>query len=319
MRELPPTYVAYEMAYPSAVSATGSGIEPGVIRGVIVALELEPWGGAILPHEEVLGGPVQERLGLLRATATHLSPIYGTVAGPIEPLHAVLDDLAATTPVAEVIDDEGVRHRTWLLGAEVPLDGWLRDRPLLIADGHHRYTTALAYRDERRAENGPGPWDRVLTFVVDRSTQTIPVLPYHRVQRGGTPLGGGAVADRATAVAAIADEPPTVVSVTPGRDAPTFAVHRLRGAPPAVVALQHEPSGPAAGGSLSFTQDPDAAIAAVTDDGATAAYLLPPTTPERILSVVERGERLPPKSTFFWPKPRTGLVLMPLDGGGSAI
>ena len=68
-------------------------------------------------------------------------------------------------------------------------------------------------------------------------------------------------------------------------------------------------------GTLRFTPDAAEAVAAVESGEAVASYLLPPTTPDRIRKVVERGERLPQKSTYFWPKPRTGVVLMPLDVG----
>ena len=86
------------------------------------------------------------------------------------------------------------------------------------------------------------------------------------------------------------------------------------GGPPAVRAL-HETVLDAHGprGSLRFVPDAGAADAAVVDGDALAAWFLPPTTPERIRAVVDRGERLPQKSTYFWPKPRTGMVMMPLD------
>ena len=90
----------------------------------------------------------------------------------------------------------------------------------------------------------------------------------------------------------------------------------LRGEPPAVRDLHHEILDRAAPeGALRFTPDAAEAEAAVRSGEALAAWFLPPTTPDRIRKVVERGERLPQKSTFFWPKPRTGMVMMPLDPG----
>ena len=67
----------------------------------------------------------------------------------------------------------------------MPIGDWLADEPLLIADGHHRYTTALAYRDEMRATSGPGPWDRLLTFIVDAGSERLSVRPFHRIQTAG--------------------------------------------------------------------------------------------------------------------------------------
>ena len=128
------------------------------------------------------------RLRLLRATATHLSPIYGTVSGPCAPLAALLERTCREAPVEELLDEEGVTHRLWEIPREEPIDAWLRDEELLIADGHHRYTTALAYRDERHAADGPGPWDAIFALVVDAGTESVPVLPYHRVQVAGEAL-----------------------------------------------------------------------------------------------------------------------------------
>jgi hypothetical protein len=113
---------------------------------------------------------------------------------------------------------------------------------------------------------------------------------------------------------AVSDDDPKVGIVLPGDTDVRLSVMSLHGEPPAVRAL-HEGllDAIAAPGSLRFTPDALEAVEAVRTEGAIAAYLLPPTTPDRIRKVVERGERLPQKSTYFWPKPRTGMVLMPLD------
>jgi uncharacterized protein (DUF1015 family) len=137
---LPPAFHAYEMRF---------GME-GRVRGVLCGMELEPWGGAVLPHERTMSAPLDDRLRLLRATNTHLSAVYGTVAGPCPQLADLLDDVTGTPPDAEVVDAEGVTHRRWVIPGDPSIEAWLSEEPLLIADGHHRYTTALAYRDERR-------------------------------------------------------------------------------------------------------------------------------------------------------------------------
>ena len=95
----------------------------------------------------------------------------------------------------------------------------------------------------------------------------------------------------------------------------TYRVHRLRGHPPTVLALHEQLLDRVApGDALRFTHVAADADAAVRDGSAIAAYLLPGTTPDRVRAVIERGDRLPRKSTFFWPKPRTGMILMPVDG-----
>ncbi|MGZ4149271.1 MAG: DUF1015 family protein [Actinomycetota bacterium] len=309
VRRTEPSYFVYELGF------TLEG-RPGRVRGLFCAMDLEPWGGSVLPHEETMPGPVEDRLRLLRATRTHLSAIYGTVAGPCAALASALDRAAAGIPDADIVDEEGVRHRLWTLPDDGSIVSMLADEPLLIADGHHRYTTALAYRDERHAAEGPGPWDRILTFVVDAGTEQVPVLPYHRIQLTGEPLpGGGDVADLAAVLDAVDDDELRIGTATRAADGGVrYAIHAIAGTPPAVRALHDDYlDGAAPGDALWFTHDALDADDAVRAGGASAAYFLPSTVPARIRAVIEAGQRLPRKSTFFWPKPRTGLVLMPLD------
>jgi hypothetical protein len=207
----------------------------------------------------------------------------------------------------------------WTVPVRPEIAGWFVDTPILVADGHHRYTTALRYRDEMHAEHGPGPWDRVLALVVDATAEHLPVLPFHRLQlTGAAPTGGTEIASLSKALEVVSDDPPVVATVTRGSDGPRYSVIHLKGAPPAVQALHDERlQGSTAPGDLAFTPSADDAVAAVASGRAVAAWLLPPTTPQRIREVVERGERLPQKSTYFWPKPRTGMVMMPVDDASS--
>jgi uncharacterized protein (DUF1015 family) len=287
------------------------------LRGLICAMDLEPWGGSVLPHEETMPGPIEDRLQLLRATHTHLSPIYGTIAGPNAPLAALLERAASAPPVLRAVDEEGVDHRLWPVAGDEPVDRWIKDEQLLIADGHHRYATALEYRDERRASDGPGPWDRILTLIVDAGTEDVPVLPYHRVQmHGRVPVGGEVALDLPSLLRAVDDAALSYGTARRIDATVEYRLHRLQGDPPAVEALHHQLLDRIApGDALAFTHEAEEADALVRDGSAVAAYFLPSTTPDRIRKVIERGERLPRKSTFFWPKPRTGMVFMPLDDG----
>jgi uncharacterized protein (DUF1015 family) len=301
----PSAFHAYEMRSPATER----------VRGVFCAMELEDWGGDVMPHEETAAGPVEDRLRLLRATHTNLSAVYGTVAGPCPSLDDLLDAVTAEPPEAELVDEQGVTHRRWTISADVPIGDWLADEPLLIADGHHRYTTALAYREEMRASSGPGPWDRLLTFVVDAGSEHLSVRPFHRVQLSGIAADPGRpVGDLDELLGVLSDDEPRIGIVRPNGANTELSVLDLDGEPPAVRAL-HDGllDALAPPGALRFTPDPGEAVAAVAGGRAVAAYLLPPTTPDRIRKVVERGERLPQKSTYFWPKPRTGVILMPID------
>jgi uncharacterized protein (DUF1015 family) len=300
-----PCYYAYEMTPPAGAS----------IRGLICAMELEPWGGTVLPHEQVMDGPIRDRLELLRATRTHLSPVFGTIDGPDDGLGERIASTTTDRATFEATDEQGVRHRMWpVLADEIDVSD-LEDRRLLIADGHHRYATALAYRDERRLADGPGPWDSVLSLVVDATTEQLPVLPFHRIQLAGPVAASGDLMPSLEAtLAALDDDRPTVGIATVGATGEiTYRVRSLGGEAPAVRALHAELDPVVPQGSLRYVHDASAAVAALRDGETVAIYLLPPTTTGRIRSVVERGERLPPKSTYFWPKPRTGMVMMPLD------
>ncbi|HEX3300981.1 MAG TPA: DUF1015 domain-containing protein [Actinomycetota bacterium] len=307
-----PGYDVYEISWTG-----GAAGFPGRIRGIFAALALEQWGGAIIPHEETMPGPIEDRLALLRATRTHLSPIYGTVAGPSAQLGDLLDRTCKTDALVDLVDEEDVRHRLWRIAADEPVDEWLEPYDLLIADGHHRYTTALAYRDERHDVDGPGPWDSILSLIVDAGTQHVPVLPYHRVQIAGTtpPLDGSSV-DLADVLDSVDDAAGRVGVIERGADNTVlFGVLNLPGAPPVVRTLHQRVLDRAApGNALRFTHSAADAEHAVRSGEAVAAYVLPPTTPEDVLAAIERGDRLPRKSTFFWPKPRTGLVFMPVRG-----
>jgi uncharacterized protein (DUF1015 family) len=303
-----PAYYAYEMQ-------AGLPREPLRVRGVVGAMSLEPWGGGVLPHEETMPGPVEDRLRLLRSTRTHLSAVYGTVAGPVPALAELLDKMAGEPAPFEAHDEEGVTHRMWPVDGGHPLNRWLADAPVLIADGHHRYSTALAYRAERHELEGPGPWDRILTLIVDAGSEHVPVLPYHRIQlRGDAPDDGVSAPDLASMFAALDDSKVRYGTARRGASAIEYRVHTLQGKPPTVQALHEQVlDRMAPDDALAFTHDAEEADGAVREDRASAAYFLPPTTPDRIRDVVARGERLPRKSTFFWPKPRTGMVMMPLD------
>ncbi|MGZ8593149.1 MAG: DUF1015 family protein [Actinomycetota bacterium] len=287
---------------------------PRRLRGIVGAVELEDWGGSILPHERTMKGPVDDRLRLVRAVNANLSCIQAVFRGPIEPLGDALERVSGRPPDAETTDEAGVEHRMWLLDpTEADVEAWLAAESLMIADGHHRYTMSLRYRDEMRERQGPGPWDRVMMLLVDSAAEDPPVLPYHRVLAAGDPGDTGVhVLDLHEILDAVDDEELVYGVVTLDHDVLSHHVVRLEGVPPTVCMLH---DGPLAGrdDDLTFTHDAVEAEEAVRHGGAVAAYILPRTNALRIRAVIDRGERLPQKSTFFWPKPRSGMVLRPLD------
>ncbi len=303
-----PAYFAYEMRF----RLHGC---PRRVRGIVAAVELEDWGGSILPHERTMAAPVEDRLRLMRAARANLSCIQAVFPGPIPELADALGAIAARTADAVSVDEAGVEHRLWVVSpGELDPAPWLAGQSLMIADGHHRYTMSLRFRDEMRERHGPGPWDRVMMLLVDGALEDPPVLPYHRILTEGDPgETGERVLDLHEILDEIDDERLAYGLVMLDRGVPSYHVVRMAaGDPPTVCALHR---GPLAGRDehLRFTHDAAEAEEAVRHGEARAAYILPPTTAARIRAVVERGERLPQKSTFFWPKPRSGMVIRALD------
>jgi uncharacterized protein (DUF1015 family) len=284
------------------------------IRGLICSVELEDWGGGIVPHERTMRGPVEDRLRLMRAIASNASCIYALFAGPLQDLSAWLDTATAAGPVASLTDDDGVEHSLWVAPPDAAIAEWLGSTSLMIADGHHRYTTALRHRDEMREKHGPGPWDRVMMFVVDASIEDPPVLPFHRLVLDGPvrSAAGARVRDLDEVLASVDDRRCAYGTVVRERRELVHRVADLAGEPPTVSRLHEQVLG-GLDHALRYTPDAVAAEDAVRRGDAEAAYLLPPTDAATIRAVIDAGETLPQKSTFFWPKPRTGMVLRPFD------
>ena len=301
-----PSFYPYEMRF----SLHG---RRRAIRGMVCAVELEDEGGSIVPHERTMPGPIEDRLRLMRAVRTNLSSIHAVFPGPSEPFAAFLDDAMARGPAASTSDEAGVEHSLWVSEPNPEVATWLAPESLMIADGHHRYSMALRYRDEMRAEHGPGPWDRVMMFIADAALQEPPVLPFHRIQTGGPHEATGTrVRDLAEVLETVSDEKLVYGSASLEDGLLVHRVAELAGTPPTVCAL-HEHVLDHVDAEIRFTPDAVEAEDAVRNRQAVAAFFLPPTDATRIRDVIDRGERLPRKSTFFWPKPRTGLVLRPLD------
>jgi uncharacterized protein (DUF1015 family) len=284
------------------------------LRGLVAAVDLEDWGGDIVPHEHTTPAPVEDRLRLMRALQANLSSIYAVFPGPRPELAEWLDEVTGASPEAELTDGDGVEHRMWEARPEPQVESWLEREPLMIADGHHRYATALRYRDERRRSSGPGPWDAATMFLVDGALEEPPVLPFHRIQATGrAPTAGTRVRDLEEVLETVDDRKVVYGSVSHEDGALVHRVAELDGAPPTVCRLHEQRLDER--DALRFTPDAVAAEEAVRSGEAVAAYFLPATDAATIRTVLARGERLPQKSTFFWPKPRTGLVLRPHGDG----
>ena len=295
--------------------------------GVLCRLGLEEFGtGVVRPHERTFPGPKADQLALLRATGAYLSPIFGLYARPGERLRDVA--AIAGAPLLEIVQDGGGGevHRVWRVDdapAIARVAATLAPETIFIADGHHRYETALAYRAERGAD---GPRS-VLAFLSNMEEEGLLVLPTHRLLRVPLRLAPRDFEERLRACFAV--EP-----LAPGAPRPDGAIDvvlpdrrlRLRAReaaracvthlPASVrgldVALLHgailEPMLGAGSRDLEFTHDDDEAVEAVASGRSTAAFLLNPPTVAAVRSVCLAGELMPEKSTYFYPKLASGLV-----------
>src|ERR1700722_19443391 len=170
-----PSFYAYRMTPPSH--------RPTI--GVIGALGIEPPGDSVLPHEQTIPKDETDRLELLRATSANLSPIWGLSL--TDGLSKLISQDSVATSVAT--DDAGVLHELWVIddSASVEAIGLaVAANPVVLADGHHRYRTALKYRDEQRdAHDGvAGPYDLVMALVVELEEGGLDVGPIHRALSG---------------------------------------------------------------------------------------------------------------------------------------
>jgi uncharacterized protein (DUF1015 family) len=312
--------------------------------GFFCRVRVEEYGaGRIRPHERTQPGPREDRLRLQRATRANLSPIFGLYADPGGDVLAPTGD---AEPDATFTDDEGTVCRLWRIDDEPTIrtaTEAMADRELLIADGHHRYETALAYAEE---VGGEGEHRFVLMFLCSLSDPGLTVLPTHRLLTGmdDDRLAGLREAiERDFAVERVGVrelEPPpggpTAFGYVDRRDPSPRrlelrdpgAVKRALGTAPepyrrvdaavleAVVlrdALGMSAEDVAAKRGLDYERDAGAAVRAVESGTADAAFILAPTPVALVSEVAEAGQPMPPKSTYFHPKVPTGVLFNLLE------
>jgi uncharacterized protein (DUF1015 family) len=266
---------------PSAWALSQSYVGPdGVPRtrnGLVASLRVEPYDkGIVLPHERTHAGPKEGRLRLLRATRTQLEPIFLLHDGP-----------RAAVPEREP-DLEIGGDRLWRVD-DVPD---FSDLQLLIADGHHRYETAVAFHDEDGTE--ASAW--MMVVLVSTKEEGLTIFPTHRVAQSVNGVSGSPIDEPG-------DELPGVVLYRGGG---RYELVEGDGLDVDIVdALQ--PQG------VTYTAQRDEAVATVDRGEAEAAFLIRPTRIEDVFERARRGEVMPQKTTYFFPKLTSGLLFHPFD------
>jgi uncharacterized protein (DUF1015 family) len=271
-------------------------------RGVAARVRLEPYGdGVVLPHEGTFSEPKEARLRLLRATGVKPSPIFllhhgGAPAPRGEPdVTAELDEVV--TRLWRVLDPDAIAD------VLARIEG-----PLLIADGHHRYESALRFHEEDGSEETA----HVLAVLVAVDDHGLEIFPTHRLTSGAVPELDGEL--RQTPVAGLSEAETALAGLS--RDHPAFVLLRPDGA--AVVEGSDGSLDTALVDSLPLSQvGYTASVAdaerAVRSGEATAAFLVRPPTVQQVETYARAGRRMPPKSTYFFPKLTSGLLFSPFD------
>jgi uncharacterized protein (DUF1015 family) len=350
-----PSVYVYEQGY----RVPGTDVER-IQRGFFARLRIEPFGpgSSVLPHERTLSAPREDRYRLLRATGINTSPVVGLYEDATRAAQPALAAATSGSAAADVTDGDGVRHRLWVVPDEgegspaATLMAAAAAGPVFIADGHHRYETALRYRDERRqgsTEQDPA-FDFLLMLFLDAAAP-LTILPTHRVVRG---LGEDGLATLVARLPELFDatEMPAADLVarfeaagglTGGegrfglrtREGAWLLEARREAFAPLAVGGAHgaavgtldvslfglaleclagiDAAAVAGGGRITYSKSATEAASLVEHaiEGADAAFLLEPTPVASILSVARDGDVMPQKSTYFYPKALTGLVLNP--------
>jgi uncharacterized protein (DUF1015 family) len=350
-----PSIYVYEQTYP----VPGTDLTR-TQRGFFARLRLEPFGAGsgVLRHERTLSGPKEDRYKLLRATGVNTSPVVALFDDPSQDTAMRLQSIAAGAPDVEVVDDDGVTHRLWpvLADGDGPMARVVADllatagrSAITIADGHHRYETALRYRDERRmsrsCEEDPA-FDYLLVLMLEAS-QPLTVLPTHRLVRGiGSERAAGSLeaAGQLFAVEPVESGERLAAAFASAADAGgrgriglwtraggailTARLEALESLLPpggnalrgldvtilgaALRSLLDIDDDAVAAGAIEYTKSAVEAIARVdADEGIDAAFLLEATPVAAIEAVAHDGDVMPQKSTYFYPKALTGLVINP--------
>ena len=317
---------------------------PLVRRGFYGIVRLPEAGERhILGHERTFDKPVEDRLRLTEATQANLGAVFGLYSDPDGALSAFLGEMDRRPPEGSAETIDGVHQEFWRAAPDEAVTRFFRDKVIYIADGHHRFRTACAYRDAMRAidkSDTPQPWDYALMGFVAFEDPGLKIYPPHRV----APPPPGFDADAFLAAlkpwfevtpVGVSEGLPELVEATPGecviglvlpgkgafllilrdidriemlgddrgpawRDLDVAVLHR---------GLLERILGFEEGAEFIYEKNAEMALAAATGDSPSLVFILRPTRPDQICACAEAGEAMPQKSTYFFPKLPSGVVI----------
>ncbi len=328
-------------------------------RGFIGRLKLEGEKNAVRPHEKTMRAPKEDRLELTRHCRANFSQIFTLYEDQENIVEETLSKARQPEPML-TFTEGGITRRLWRITdpkAIAAAQAHLKDREIFIADGHHRYETALLYQQERTAADssteGNQPWDYVMSYFSSMSSPGLAILPTHRLLSNFPAPDAAELESRLSAYFTIdkceaGDDrvPELLEELQKSGDHPSFIILAENLTQPLLLTLKKEAATeilsqlPKALAALDvsvlqqlvfghimgisatdmeqqrytrYTQDAATAVNAVRTGEAQIAVLLKATKIEQVREVAQQGEKMPQKSTFFFPKLATGLLLNRLD------
>ena len=327
-------------------------------RGLIACVKLEPWGSGIYPHEETFPKAKGDRLQLMRACQANFSPLLALYDDPQQKIAQILSAVSRVKPVIEtsvlssatrgVQYNDGESHTLWAITEpeiKQELSQLLPSQPLYIADGHHRYETALTYQQERTKEQtvtGKEAFNYVMLELVDFSDPGLVILPLHRLVRGIASSAVEGLEDQlknffVLETTSLEDESchlPTdsclgILGLQPGslvllrkrRDISFDAImpgNRSRAYREFNISiLNHiilkKIMGLTPREDIAYTVNSKEVHQYIKEGKYQLAFVLNPPQPEMVKAIADAKDRMPGKSTYFYPKLPAGLAINPLD------
>ncbi|TMF68828.1 MAG: DUF1015 domain-containing protein [Chloroflexi bacterium] len=285
-------------------------------RDLIASLRLQAYSErVVLPHERTHRGPKEDRLALLRATRVSLEPLWFVYEGSETGIPAMLERVATRAPAVTFTGPEGTDHRLWVISdpaIHASVHSALEYLSVLIADGHHRYETALAYAEEVGGDQD-APTRFTLALLTDLGDPGLVALPTHRVMKAGVAVTGG---ERKASLE-------ETLGALRGRVAAgAYRNHQFQVLPlegeVAVVELHEQVIDNILGKRepeefLLYTRDPAEAVRWVDEGVGVAAFFLDAPDLRQVLKLAQEGKTLPQKATYFHPKPPSGMVFDRLE------
>lgn len=327
IRSKKPSFYAYEMNY--RVEGTEKRL-----MGFLGLVKLEELGkGSVYPHECTHSRPKQDRLNLMRSCHANTSPIFAIYKSSGDRIARILTAIAVTKPYISAVDISGDVHRLWQIDQAEEIESIkqeLLDKPIFIADGHHRYETAYEYFREQLSGQNPGndkPFEHVLMFLSNMLDEGVTILPTHRLLKS-IPEDMDSILSRYF-TSEVATEDDDIRKILSGRRH-AFGFYRQGSKTWRILTYREDNVGDirqelrqtdvvilhelvlkkiADTTEIGYEMDAKRAFEKVKNGAYAAVFVLNPTRVEDVEKAALSSFRMPPKSTYFYPKLLTGLVM----------